>query len=274
MIPPPVCLTIAGSDPSGGAGIQGDLKTFAAHGVYGMAVISALTAQNTTQVSDVVGLAPQFITAQLSRIFEDIPTNFVKTGMLLNAETIEAVTNFFANRPEVHLIVDPVMISSSGAPLIANEAIATYKSLCELATLVTPNNRETQHLTGIKVTSIDDAISASLELQKSGIRSVLIKGGDAEFRESPDLLFDVLNDQGTIHVFERPLVGARNSHGTGCAMAASICCYLALGYSLPQAVDYGGKFVGGALANAYSTGQGSGSINHLWNTALKSSQNR
>jgi len=266
MTQPSVCLTIAGSDPSGGAGIQGDLKTFAAHGVYGMAVITALTAQNTQQVSGVVGVEPSFVTEQLDRIYDDLPTNFVKTGMLLNRGIVEAVSDFFNNRSSVRIIVDPVMISSSGAELLQTDAVRCYvDKLFPIALLITPNNLETQFLTKVKVSSVDDAIKASKILREMGANSVLIKGGDTKFIESESQIFDVLNAEGEVHIFARELVGVRNTHGTGCALASAICSNVAKGASLPQATDLSGKYVGEAIRNAYPTGKGSGSINHLWN---------
>ncbi len=276
MIQSPVCLTIAGSDPSGGAGIQGDLKTFAAHRVYGMAVITALTAQNTKQVTGVLAVRSSFVVEQLQTLYDDIPADFVKAGMLLNASIITAVAEFFRERNMVKLVVDPVMISSSGAQLLRDNAIKAYiKQLFPLAALVTPNNLETRHFSGIEVKSVDDAVRASEIIRSLGAENVLVKGGDTRFVEADDKLFDVLNEGGNIHVFERPLVGTRNSHGTGCAMAAAICSRLATGYSLPEAVDLAGIYVGGALRHAYKTGQGSGSINHLFEiSANESRENR
>lgn len=266
MLEPPLCLTIAGSDPSGGAGIQGDLKTFAAHGVYGMAVITALTAQNTRMVAGVLGVKAPFVVRQLQAVYDDIPTDFVKTGMLLNASIIDAVAGFFRKENTVRLVVDPVMISSSGAQLLRDRAVTAYiKRLFPLAALITPNNLETRHFSGIEIKSVDDAVRASEILRDMGAENVLVKGGDTKFVESDNKLYDILNEGGKIHVFERELVGARNSHGTGCAMAAAICCRLAAGNTLPEAVDLAGSYVGQALKNAYKTGQGSGSINHLFN---------
>lgn len=266
----PFCLTIAGSDPGGGAGIQGDLKTFAAHHVYGMAVITALTAQNTLGVTDVAGVEPDFVRQQIDTLYADMPAAFVKTGMLLNAEIISTVADCFQDRPEVALVVDPVMISSSGDKLLQDDAIEAYiKRLFPLAAVVTPNNLETRHFTGIQVSSIEDAKRASERLLEMGARAVVVKGGDTHFRESPDHLYDVLNDGGEIHVYRRDLVGTRNSHGTGCAYAASICSFMAHGQPLAAACDLAGEYVGNALRHAFPTGQGSGAIHHLWNNCLK-----
>lgn len=266
MIQPPVCLTIAGSDPSGGAGIQGDLKTFAAHGAYGMAVITALTAQNTISVSGITAVKAPFVVKQLSAVYEDIPTDFAKTGMLLNSAIVKAISGFFSTRRSVRLIVDPVMISSSGAPLLRKSAINAYiKTLFPLSTLVTPNNMEACYLSKLQISSIDDAIRASEIIRSLGADNVLVKGGDTNFQEGEGKLYDVLNKAGQIHVFERKVMGARNSHGTGCALAAAICCRLAAGCNLEEAVDLAGRYVGEALKAAYKTGQGSGSINHLYN---------
>jgi hydroxymethylpyrimidine/phosphomethylpyrimidine kinase len=266
MIQPPVCLTIAGSDPSGGAGIQGDLKTFAAHGAYGMAVLTALSAQNTTAVTGVSGVDSDFVQQQLQAIYDDIPTDFVKTGMLLNEDTISTISTFFSPRSDVRLVVDPVMISSSGAKLLHDDAIEAYiKRLFPAAYVLTPNNLETRYFSGIEVDSVDKAIEAAEIIRRMGVRSVLVKGGDTNFAGTENIIYDVLNDMGKVHVFERQLIGSRNSHGTGCALAASICCHLAAGRLLAEAVDKAGRYVGGALKHAYRTGQGSGSINHLWN---------
>lgn len=270
MIQKPVCLTIAGSDPSGGAGIQGDLKTFASHGVYGMAVISALTAQNTMTVSGVAEVGAAFVTEQLERIYEDIPTDFVKTGMLFDASIVEAVSDFFSSRPSVKIVVDPVMISSSGGELLKRDAVTSYvERLFPLAALVTPNNLETEFLTGVKVNSVETAVEATVKLHGLGVKNVLVKGGDTVFLEGEDRLYDVLSLEGNVHVFERELVGTRNSHGTGCALASAICCELALGRDLAQAVLRAGEYVGHALRHAYQTGKGSGAINHLWNFEVR-----
>lgn len=270
MTQPCVCLTIAGSDPSGGAGIQGDLKTFAAHNVYGMAVIAALTAQNTRAVTGVVGVDAAFVTSQLQAIYEDIPATYVKTGMLLNADIVNAVADFFIKRRDVQLIVDPVMISSSGSELLQADAVHAYiDRLFPLATLLTPNHLETRHLCGMDVRSVEDAVKAAELIRAMGASSVLIKGGDCHFAESKDILYDVLNHSGELYVFERQWVGSGNTHGTGCAMAAAICCGLSGGTSLPAAVDSAGQYVGNAIRYSYRTGQGSGAINHLWNIRSK-----
>jgi hydroxymethylpyrimidine/phosphomethylpyrimidine kinase len=264
--PPPLCLTIAGSDPGGGAGIQGDLKTFAAHSVYGMAVITALTAQNTMAVTGVVGIQPEFVRQQIQTIYDDLPALHVKTGMLLNAGIINTVADFYTGRPDICLTVDPVMISSSGGKLLEDDAIAAYVDrLFPLARVITPNNLETRHFTGISIECVDDAVRASEKLLEMGAPAAIVKGGDTRFREASDKLFDVLNEAGQIHVFERPLVGARNSHGTGCAFASAICSQLALGRKLASATDLAGQYIGGALRHAFPTGKGSGSINHSWN---------
>jgi len=269
MQTPPLCLTIAGSDPSGGAGIQGDLKTFAAHGAYGMAVITALTAQNTCGVSGAVGVEPAFVREQLDRIYEDIPTPFVKTGMLFTRGIVEAVADFFESRPETQLVVDPVMVSSSGAELLQPDAVDAYKTrLIPMVAVLTPNNLEARLLTGIDVKTIEDAIAAGETLRRLGARNVVVKGGDVRYGEG-DSLFDVLCGAAGIKVFERPIRGNLNSHGTGCAMAAAIVCNMAAGRSVAEAVDAAGEYVGRALENAYPTGKGSGSINHLWNVSSR-----
>lgn len=270
----PLCLTIAGSDPGGGAGIQGDLKTFAAHHVYGMAVITALTAQNTMGVTGVMGVEPAFVIQQIETIYADMPALFVKTGMLLNAEIIHAVADFFEARPEVALVVDPVMISSSGDKLLRDDAIEAYVNrLFPLAAVVTPNNLETRHFTGMDISCVEDAKRASERLLEMGARAVVVKGGDTHFQESAVHLYDVLNDRGEIHVFQRDLAGTRNSHGTGCAYAASICSRLAVGQALAEACDEAGAYVGNALRHAFPTGQGSGAIHHLWNNCLNDLEN-
>lgn len=268
--PPPLCLTIAGSDPGGGAGIQGDLKTFAAFGVYGMAVITALTAQNTLGVTGVAGVETDFVTKQLQAIFSDMPPAYIKTGMLLNADIINAVGDFLAERPELKLIVDPVMISSSGDRLLEDAAVTAYiDKLFPQSTLLTPNSPETRHFTGINIESIDDAIKASEKIVSMGAKAVVVKGGDTRFREASDKIYDVLNCAGEVTVFERDLVGARNSHGTGCAFASAVCSLLAHGRELKESVDLAGQYVGGALRHSFPTGQGAGSIHHLWNNCFK-----
>lgn len=279
---PPLCLTVAGSDPGGGAGIQGDLKTFCAFGVYGMAVITALTAQNTVGVTGVQGVPAGFVGEQLEAIFADMPPQHVKTGMLLNAGIINMVADSLGGRDAVDgrdslggrdgliVIVDPVMISSSGDRLLENDAVAAYVDrLFPMGALVTPNSMETQHFTGIAIECVDDAVRASERLIEMGARAVVVKGGDTNFREGPDKLYDVLNVGGEVHIFEREVVGSRNSHGTGCAFAAAVCSLLALGRPLVESVDLAGRYVGGALRHSFPTGSGAGSIHHLWNNCSK-----
>ncbi|MFN7939306.1 MAG: bifunctional hydroxymethylpyrimidine kinase/phosphomethylpyrimidine kinase [Bryobacteraceae bacterium] len=254
----PVALTIAGSDPSGGAGIQADLKTFHQFGVYGEAVITLLTVQNTLTVDAVQILDPAFVLRQLEAVVADIPPQAVKTGALGDAPTIEAIAAAAA-RFSFPLIVDPVMISKHGAPLIAEEARQVLSTtLIPRAFLITPNLHEASTLAGFPVDSPQSMRQAALYIRNLGARSVLIKGGHLQ-GVALDLL---LTEDGTFHEFPGERFDTPHTHGTGCTYSAAITACLAHGLSLPDAVALAKRFISQAIRTNPGLGHGSGPVNH------------
>ena len=253
-------LTIAGSDPSGGAGIQGDLKTFTAHGVYGMAVITALTAQNTRGVTGVHDVPADFVAAQLDAVLEDMPVGAAKTGMMSQPATIEAVAAQLTRRRVPHLVVDPVMVASSGDSLLDDDAEEVIKSrLFPLATLLTPNIPEAERLTGMTIESPDEMRRAAIRLREMGAGAVLLKGGHLP----GETVIDLLAVAGAFHEFSDPRIETEHTHGTGCALAAATAAHLARGVDLLEAVTLARSFVRRGIEAAVALGHGRGPINHL-----------
>jgi hydroxymethylpyrimidine/phosphomethylpyrimidine kinase len=245
-------LTVAGSDPSGGAGIQADLNTFSRLGVYGMSVIVALTAQNTSGVSGVMEVPADFVGQQWESVMCDIPANAVKTGMLVNASNIAIASDMIEKYGLKNVVVDPVMRSTSGATLLAPEAIETLKQqLLPRALLVTPNTDETRILTGYEVLSQEGMEESARRLRDLGPRFVLVKGGHLE-GDAVDLLFD----GSKFTYFRSARIGHTNIHGTGCVLSAAITAYLALGNSVYEAVRLGKDFVTEAIATSLRIGKG------------------
>lgn len=258
MIP---VLTVAGSDSSGGAGIQADLKTFAALGTYGMSCICALTAQNTKGVTMVVNTPVDMVRAQLEAIFDDIPPKAVKTGMLSSAPIVETVADFFSSH-KGPLVVDPVMVATSGAVLLEKEAIQSYKEkLIPLSTLITPNIPEAEVLSGLSIKNEEDMKKAARALMDLGPRAVLVKGG-----HSVEDARDILYDGKEFHVFSGKRISTENTHGTGCTLSSAIAAGLAKGLSLVGAVGEAKKYMEGAIAKAAvdSVGHGHGPVHHFW----------
>lgn len=259
---PPIALTIAGSDPSGGAGIQADLKTFSAFGVYGASVITALTAQNTLGVSGVLGIAPDFIAAQFRAVASDLTVSAVKTGMLGDAPTVEIVTKLLSEIPAVPLVVDPVMVATSGDVLLAADAIdAVRRLLIPRAFLITPNIPEAAKLLNAAAAETEDDMRRDAErLMQFGCGAVLLKGGHASGAEAVDILFD----GATHHVLRRPWIETRNTHGTGCTLSAAVAANLALGQRLEEAVAHSKSFVWHALDSGQRRpiGKGNGPVDH------------
>lgn len=259
---PPIALTIAGSDPSGGAGIQADLKTFSAFGVYGASVITALTAQNTTGVSGVLGIAPDFIAAQFRSVASDLAVSAVKTGMLGDAATVEIVTRLLSEIPSVPVVVDPVMVATSGDVLLAPDAIdAVRRLLIPRAFLITPNIPEAAKLLGGEAAETEADMRRDAEkLMQFGCGAVLLKGGHASGTDAVDILFD----GATHHVLRRPWIETRNTHGTGCTLSAAIAANLALGRRLEDAVALSKSFVWEALdaGQHRRIGNGNGPVDH------------
>lgn len=254
---PPVALTIAGSDPSGGAGIQADLKTFHQFGVYGEAVITLLTVQNTVRVSRVVVMPPDLILEQIAAVLEDIPPAAAKTGALGSEEVVEAVARAAAGFP-FPLVVDPVIVSKHGHTLLPEPAIRTLREkLLPHAALLTPNVPEAEALTGITIGSLDDMRSAACRLREMGARAVLIKSGHLE-----SVATDLLLADGEWHEFPARYIRTRHTHGTGCTYSAAIVAGLARGVALPEAVARAKRFIHDAIYTNPGLGRGNGPVNH------------
>jgi hydroxymethylpyrimidine/phosphomethylpyrimidine kinase len=253
----PVALSIAGSDPSGGAGIQADLKTFHQFGVYGEAVITLITVQNTHGVERVECLAPDLVADQIRAVISDIPPAAAKTGALGNRAIIEAVARLAVGFP-FPLIVDPVILSKHGAALLEADAIDALKTrLLPYTFLLTPNLEEAALLTGAEVCNIAGMCKAAEELAALGPQAVLVKGGHL----AGDAI-DVLFHQGECREFTSPRIGTRNTHGTGCTLSAAITASLASGYDLPEAVERAKQYVTAAIRSNPGLGAGAGPLDH------------
>jgi len=263
--PTPTALTIAGSDSCGGAGIQADLKTFAALGVYGASVITAITAQNTQGVQAAESLSPELVTRQLQSVLADLQIGAIKTGMLPNNSIIEALHQTLATST-IPLVVDPVMIATSGDPLIDKEAVDTIKKrLLPIATLLTPNLEEAAALLNCEVaTSLDEMEQQAKRLLMLGCRAVLLKGGHLPDKHSADI-FVSQNDQGESKRFEFEKVQTSNTHGTGCTLASAIAAGLAKGLTLSKAIAEAKHYLHSSIvyADKLSIGHGAGPVNHF-----------
>ena len=258
----PVVLTIAGSDSGSGAGIQADLKTFAAHGVHGTSAITAVTAQNTLGVTAVQEVDLDVIAAQIDAVVEDMHPVAVKTGMLSSPEIVRLVAAKANEYGWQTLVVDPVMVASSGARLLRDEAVETYRTeLLPLAAVTTPNLLEATELTGIEIASSGDVRQAAKAISVLGVKYVVVKGGHMEVAgESRDLLYD-----GRDFVeFGLPWIDTTSTHGTGCTFASAIAAQLALGGDIESAFRSAKKFVWEAMNAAYPVGQGHGPLNQMW----------
>jgi hydroxymethylpyrimidine/phosphomethylpyrimidine kinase len=259
----PIALTIAGSDSGGGAGIQADLKTFAALGVYGASVITALTAQNTRGVRGVHPVPPGFVTAQLDAVFDDLAINAVKIGMVASRGLIEAIAAGLARRIPAYVVLDPVMVATSGDKLLAEDAIdALRRLLIPLSTLITPNLPEAAALLGESVATSEAAIAdQGKRLLAFGCPSVLIKGGHGEGSESIDYLF---TPAATLPL-AAPRIATRNTHGTGCSLSSAIAAGLAKGDALETSVRNAKTFISEAIAAAdrFAVGHGHGPVHHF-----------
>lgn len=252
-------LTIAGSDSGGGAGIQADLKTFAALGVYGMSAITAITAQNTLGVRDAFELPIPLIEEQIDAVLEDIGADAAKTGMLSSAAIIEAVADR-ARRWNLRLVVDPVMVAKGGAPLLRPDAVATLRAaLLPLAEVVTPNLHEAAVLTGHPVATLEDMREAARTIQALGPRAVIVKGG----HRTNDPV-DVFYDGQRIIELREERIETPHTHGTGCTFSAAIAAYLARGLTLPEAVAEAKRYITGAIRHAPGLGHGHGPVEHFW----------
>ena len=255
-------MTIAGSDPGGGAGIQGDLKTFCAMNVYGMAVITALTAQNSHEVRGVHPVPADFVALQIRTVLDDIGVDAGKTGMLANADIVRAVAREWRRQPRIPLVVDPVMVTTSGARLLEPDAVeVVIGELLPLCTVTTPNAAEAEILAGFPVKTSRDAEKAAQAIHRLGAPSVLVTGGHLD--TGPEIA-DVLFDGTRTTVFRSLRVGSIHTHGSGCALAAAICAGLATGLPLSPAIENARDFVHGAIACASQVGKGPGPVNHLF----------
>lgn len=254
-------LTIAGSDCSGGAGIQADLKTFAASGVYGMSVITALTAQNTTGVYGIKNTESEFVKKQIDCVFTDIRPDSVKIGMAGSSETIDVISQVLAFYSAKNIVVDPVMVSTAGTKLLDRDSVSVLtKKLFPMAALVTPNIPEAEIICGFKISESGDMEKAASVIYETFGCNVLLKGGHLK-ETADDFLF--IEGKGEWLYSER--IENPNTHGTGCTLSSSISANLSLGYSLEQSVKNAKAYINGALKSMMCLGKGSGPLNHLWN---------
>lgn len=260
---PPVVLTIAGFDPSSGAGITADIKTIAAHGCYGVSCITALTVQSTQGVRQVEPLVPGLITATLRELAADLEISAVHIGMLGTAGAVEEVTQFLDSANLPHIVLDPIIKSSSGKDLIDAEGITMLKNrLLSLAEVVTPNLDEAAAMTGLPVGSLDQMKTAAACLHELGAANVVITGGHLE--KAIDLLSFQTAQGVEQEVFKAERQRSNSTHGTGCAFATALACHLAQGRGLPEAVLLSKAYVAAAIANAHPLGKGTGPVHHLY----------
>lgn len=251
-------LTIAGSDSSGGAGIQADIKTMICNGVYAMSAITALTAQNTTGVTGIMEASPEFLGEQMDNIFTDIRPDAVKIGMVSSAALIEMIAAKLREYEAENIVVDPVMVATSGAKLIADDAVAALKKeLLPMATILTPNIPEAEVLSGMEIRTEDDMIKAAKTISETYGCAVLCKGGH-QLNDANDLLYR----DGSYQWFYGKRIDNPNTHGTGCTLSSAIAANLAKGFTLDEAVERAKRYISGALAAMLDLGKGSGPMNH------------
>ena len=252
-------LTIAGSDSGAGAGIQADLKTFAALGVYGTSAITAITAQNTVGVTEVLALSPKLVGAQIDAVIGDIGAHAVKTGMLANGAIIDAVVQKIREHRLKNVVVDPVMVATSGDLLIQKSAVHALRTkLIPLATVVTPNIAEAEALTGMKLRSSEETREAARQIIKMGTRTVVIKGGHLK---GPAM--DLFYDGKKFTALNAPRIRTKNTHGTGCTFSAAIAAYLAKGEGIDSAVALAKKYITRAIQSSFSIGAGHSPVHHF-----------
>lgn len=253
-------LSIAGSDCSGGAGIQADLKTMTMNGVYAMSVVTALTAQNTTGVKAIQESTPEFLKEQLDSVFEDIYPDAVKIGMVASSELIHVIADRLRYYDAKNIVVDPVMVATSGSSLMKNCALdSLVKELFPLATLITPNIVEAEKLVGMTIKTKDDMIVAAKQIGDKYNCSVLLKGGHS-VNDANDLLYT----SGEFIWFEGKRINNPNTHGTGCTLSSAIASYLAKGFSLTESVQKSKDYISNALLAMLDLGKGSGPMNHAF----------
>jgi len=259
-------LTIAGSDSGGGAGIQADLKTMTVHQVYGASVITAVTAQNTLGVQDVKTLSARAVSSQLESVLNDLEFSALKTGMLANSKIIEEVALKIRKYSLSNLVVDPVMVATTGDLLLKKEAVKTYKEkLFPLAEIITPNLHEAKVLAGFMQEESVEPHFLAEELMKYGSSYVLIKGGHSGKKMPADKAVDLLYDGSKFIKFEAEYIKTNNTHGTGCTLSAAIASNLAKGMEIEKSIAKAKEFITGAIKNSFNVGQGNSPVNHCWN---------
>ncbi len=254
-------LTIAGSDSSGGAGIQADIKTIAAHGLFAQSAITALTAQNTTGVYGVHDVPPPFVAQQIDVVFSDIRPDAVKIGMVSSAGIVDAIAEALARNEAANIVVDPVMVATSGSELASNEAVITLREkLIPLATVITPNIPEAEALFGGRIATRDEQEQAACAIARATGVAVLVKGGHGE-NDANDVL---ALPNGGLTWFEGERIDNPNTHGTGCTLSSAIACGLAAGLTLEDSIAQAKRYITGALAAQLNLGRGSGPLDHMW----------
>ena len=253
-------LTIAGSDCSGGAGVQADLKTMSALGVFAMSVIVSVVAENTCRVISIEDISAKVISDQIDAVFEDIVPDAVKVGMLSSPECMECVADKLRQYGPEHVVVDPVMYAKNGSPLMEEGSIGTLiRTVIPVATVLTPNIPEAEKIAGMEIRTIDDMKKAAERILSFGAHAVLVKGG--HHIASPD---DVLFDGSGFHIYPGVRIDTKNTHGTGCTLSSAIASYLALGKELDEAVGLAKEYVTGAIRNALELGKGNGPTDHFF----------
>lgn len=258
----PRVLTVAGSDSGGGAGIQADIKTITSLKAFATSVIVALTAQNSTEVLEIVPISPSFIEKQMDAVLSDIGTDSAKTGMLYSSGIIRSVTGKFSEYAVRHIVIDPVMISKSGAVLLREEAIEILKKkLLPIAELITPNIPEAEKISGISIRDKDRMISAAEKISEMTGTNVLIKGGHSESQKSTDILY--INSK--VIEIDGIRIDTKNTHGTGDTYSSAIATNLASGYDLEKSVKKAKEYLQGAIENSFPMGMGYGPLCHFWN---------
>lgn len=258
-------LSIAGSDCSGGAGIQADLKTFSAHGVFGMSVIVSVVAENTSRVIDIQDITSDMIEKQIDAVFEDIEVDAVKIGMLSQPSSMEAIAGKLKQYSPKNIIIDPVMYAKNGCPLMNPDSIDTLiNTVLPLSDLLTPNIPEAEKIAGIKIAGEHDMEKAAVKIHQMGCRNVLIKGGHAA-GDAVDILFD----GNEFYRFSTERIDTKNTHGTGCTYSSAIAANLALGFDMREAVNKAKKYVTTAIRHSLAIGRGNGPTHHFYDLYKK-----
>lgn len=263
-----IALSIAGSDSIAGAGVQADLKTFAALGVYGVSALTAVTSQNTTGVADVCALSPELVRSQIEQVVQDVELSAVKTGMLATAEIVQIVADAMSRLQRPNLVVDPVMAATipGRRTLLAPAAVSTLKTvLLPLASVVTPNVAEATALSGVRVDSLGTAREAARRIFELGPAAVVVKGGHLTGADAIDVLFHA----GTFTEFAAPRSSIGAVHGTGCTFASAVAAGLALGDDIPAAVQRAKQYVTGAIGQSFEIGRGARILDHFWNSSVR-----